>query len=70
MLLFRDEDHIKRWCSARDISFGATMTPEQGWRLAYMWFKDRLKPDWQRYTPDETRSVFASIGLTSDFWKL
>jgi hypothetical protein len=46
------------------------MTPEQGWRLAYEWFKDRLKADWRRYTPDETRSIFASIGLTDDFWKL
>ena len=34
MLLFRGEEHIDRWCSVRDLSRGATLTPEQGWRLA------------------------------------
>ena len=70
MLLFRDEEHVSRWCNARDLPRGGTMTPEQGWRLAHEWFKDRLNPDWRRYSPDETRSIFASIGLTSDFWKI
>jgi carboxypeptidase C (cathepsin A) len=70
MLLFRDEEHVSRWCTARDLPIGGTMTPEQGWRLAHEWFEDRLKPDWRRHTLDETESVFASIGLTSDFWKL
>ena len=46
------------------------MTLQQGWRLAQEWFKDRLNPGWRRYTPDETRSIFTSIGLTSDFWKI
>ena len=70
MLLFRDEVHVNRWCRARDIPIGGMMTLEQGWRLAQEWFKDRLNPGWRRYTPDETRSIFASIGLTSDFWKI
>lgn len=46
------------------------MTPEQGWRLAHEWFKDRLKPDWRRYTLDETEAIFSSIGLTGEFWNL
>ena len=44
MLLFRAEQHIDRWCSARDIPRGATLTPEQGWRLAHAWYKDKVKP--------------------------
>ena len=70
MLIFRDEDHIDRWCSARDLSRGGTMTPEQGWRLAHAWFKDRLRPDWRRYSLEETESIFAAIGLTGEFWSL
>jgi len=70
MLLFRDDEHVNRWCNVRDLSRGGTMTPEQGWRLAHAWFKDRLRPDWRRYTVEETESIFASIGLTSVFWSV
>ena len=46
------------------------MTPDQMWRLAHAWFTDKLKPDWRRHTVDEAEAVFASIGLTGDFWRL
>ena len=70
MLLFRDEEHVDRWCRARDLPRGALLTPEQGWRLAYGWFKDRLKPDWRRHTVLETEALLAEIGLTGPFWSL
>jgi len=70
MLLFRDEEHVNRWCAARSLTPSATMTPEQGWNLAYEWFKDRLKPDWRRYTVEETESIFRDIGLVGKFWQL
>lgn len=49
---------------------GATLTPEQGWRLAKAWFEDRLSPDWRRKTPEEAQAVLESIGLVGDFWQL
>lgn len=70
MLLFRDEEHVNRWCTARDLPHGATMTPAQGWSLAHIWFKDRLNPDWCRYTLEETKSIFDSIKLDGEFWAL
>ena len=39
MLLFRDEEHVDRWCSARDMPRGAIITPEQTWRLAEGWYR-------------------------------
>ena len=70
MLLFRDEEHVDRWCRARELPRGALFTPEQGWRLAYGWFKDRLKPEWRRYTVEEAEAVLEAAGLTGAFWKL
>ena len=70
MLLFRAEEHIDRWCGMRDLSRGAMMTPEQGWRLAHGWYASKLKADWRRHTLEETEALLASIGLTGPFWNL
>ena len=70
MLLFRDEEHVDRWCEAWDLTRGATITPEQAWRLAYGWYKDKVKPQWRRHTVDEAEALLSSIGLTNAFWNL
>jgi Alkylmercury lyase len=70
MLLFRAEEHIDRWCQTHDIGRGATLTPEQGWRLAYDWYKDKLKREWKRHTLEETEALLASVGLAGPFWNL
>ncbi len=70
MLLFRSEEHIDRWCRARDLPRGGIMTPEQGWRLARAWYADKLKPDWRRKSLDEAEALFAEIGLSGQFWNL
>jgi hypothetical protein len=70
MLLFRDEEHVDRWCDMRELARGAIVTPEQTWRLAYGWYKDKIKPDWRRHTVDETEGLLSSVGLTGPFWNL
>ena len=70
MLLFRDEEHVDRWCRARDLSRGPLFTPDQGWQLAYEWFKNKLKPDWRRHTVEEAEALLAAVGLEGLFWKL
>ena len=70
MLLFRDEEHVNRWCRGRNIPPGGTMSLAQGWQLAHVWFKDRLNPDWRRYTLEETRSIFRELHLDGDFWEI
>jgi len=49
---------------------GEVISLALAWRLAQAWYHDRLNPFWHRKTPDETRQVFADLGLTSEFWKL
>lgn len=70
MLLFRDEEHVDRWCEARDLARGAVITPDQTWRLAREWYKNKVKPDWRRDTLEETEALLVSIGLTGAFWNL
>lgn len=70
MRLFRSEEHVENWLRMNDRAKGHVFSPEQLWRLAQLWFADRLSPTWRRFTPDEIRDVFAKSGLTGDFWRV
>ena len=70
MLLFRDEEHVDRWCAAREMTRGAIVTAEQAWQLARGWYGNKLSPDWRRHTVDEAEALLAEIGLTGEFWSL
>jgi hypothetical protein len=70
MLLFRSEEHVDRWSRARDIPKGAVFGADRLWGLATAWYRDRMLPEWRRRTAEEAEAVFASIGLTGDFWQL
>jgi hypothetical protein len=70
MLAFRSEEHVNRWREQRCLAPGAVFSPDQLWRLAYEWYRDRLSPAWRRKTPEEAETIFAEIGLTGPFWQL
>lgn len=70
MLLFRDEEHVDRWCAARDLPRGAVISPEQVWRLARGWYRDKVNPAWRRHTLEEAVALFDEVGLTGEFWAL
>jgi hypothetical protein len=68
MLLFRSEEHVRTWY--RGAATGAMLTLNQQWELARIWYADVTAPDWRRRTPQEAGAVFASLGLTGEFWRL
>lgn len=70
MLLFRSEQHIDRWCEQWNRPRGGTLTLAQGWKLAQLWYGDRLNPQWQPKTASEAESVFQDVGLVGEFWKM
>jgi hypothetical protein len=70
MLLFRDEEHIDRWCSQWSQARGATLTIGQAWQLADGWFRNKMDADWHRATREEAEALLAEIGLTGPFWSL
>jgi hypothetical protein len=71
MLLFRDEEHVERWCKQWRLERGAILALDAAWRLARAWFTaDRGAPAWRRPAIDEVEALFASLGLTTAFWRL
>jgi hypothetical protein len=46
------------------------MTVPQAWELSQKWYGNRLDPDFRRPTREEAQAIFASVGLTGDFWRL
>lgn len=67
---FRSEEHIETWYRRRGIATRATLSLNQQWELACIWYADRMAPDWRRRTADEAQAAFTSIGLTGEFWRL
>jgi len=70
MRLFRSEEHVARWSEETGLPVGDVFSLDSLWRLAQLWFADRLSPSWRRRTPDEAHAIFAKSGLHGAFWKL
>lgn len=49
---------------------GAVVALEQLWRLATLWYDDRLDSNWRRRSPEERQELLGRIGLTGEFWRL
>ena len=57
-----------RWLAGREP--GATIPVAKLSELAHAWWSDRLSPDWQPRTRDESQAILDRLGLTGDFWHL
>ena len=68
MLLFRSEEHVDRWCLARNLPRRPIINLEQLWQLALAWYENRLTVESRRPGPDEIDEIFARLGLTDPFW--
>lgn len=70
MLLFRSEEHIEPWCKQNNLPRGDVFTLDQAWKLARVWYQDRMNPGWRRKSLDEAEAIFTEIGLQGPFWSL
>jgi hypothetical protein len=71
MLLFRSEEHVRRWCSQWGQAFGSILSLDQAWLLAQAWYsEDRRKTEWRRKTKEEAQALFERLGLLGPFWQL
>jgi len=71
MLLFWSEEHLEKWLKDWKMRPGATLSLDQCWRLAHGWYApDRRKPDWRRFTTNETEMILSGLGLVSPYWQL
>lgn len=68
MHLFRSEEHIVRWLDGREP--GATIAVTTLCDLAHRWWGDRLAPDWEPRSRNESQAILTSLDLTGLFWEL
>ena len=68
MLFFRSEEQVRQWCAARGVPMRPLVRMDQLWGLATTWYSTRLQEDSRRPGPDETREIFAGLGLGGGFW--
>lgn len=61
---------MRRWSETSETPVGATFGLDALWRLAELWFRDRLELAWRRRTPDEVEAIFERAGLGGPFWSL
>lgn len=71
MLLFRNEEHVDRWCRQWGMPRGAILSMDAAWRLASAWFAaDRGEPSWRRPPLEQVEALFTSLGFDGPFWSL
>jgi hypothetical protein len=49
---------------------GETLTLEQTWALAQLWYGDRLNADFRGRSAEQAQDIFRRLGLQSSFWHL
>jgi hypothetical protein len=69
MLLFRSEEELQTWCTARGTVRGAILTLPHVWALSQVWYGNRLSPDYRGRSLEEIRAIFTSQDMIGDFWQ-
>ncbi len=69
MLLFRDEEHIDRWCETRHAP-GRDADTGTGLAARARLVQRQAEPEWRRQTLEEAETPIARVGLTGAFWNL
>jgi hypothetical protein len=49
---------------------GELLPYEQVWKLAQLWYADRLSPAFKGRSLAEARQIFVQLGLVSPFWQV
>ena len=68
--LFKSEEHAERWRDKHKPPASAFLPIEQATALAHEWYKNKLDPDWRRYTTEEAEAIFDELALDPEFWRL
>jgi hypothetical protein len=61
---------VRAWCGQQGIAAGAMCELERLWKLASMWYRDRLDANWRRKTIAERQAILDAVGLHGSFWQL
>ena len=67
---FCTNEHAERYVSTVDEHLGELVPIEVMWRLANVWYGDRLARDYRQRTREASQSLLDGVGLTGEFWRL
>ena len=70
MNFFSSPDHLKEWKTENSINTGYTITFPQIINMSKLFYKNRLKVDYERPNIKEITTFFKSIGLKGNFWNI
>lgn len=59
---------MNRWCAARGVKPGATLTPQQVWALSLPWYAPRMQSTYEGRSAEEVNAIFREVGLEGSFW--
>jgi Alkylmercury lyase len=68
--LFCSPAHVDAWARSGPHPVGQVIPAAVMWRLAQVWYGDRLDPGWSPRPLDEAQQLLEGCGLTGDFWQL
>jgi hypothetical protein len=67
---FRTPDDAATWSARHGFPLGDVVPLDRVLALARVWYGRHLDPGWRKWTVDEARAMFASVGLTSPTWEV
>jgi hypothetical protein len=70
VLPFRCEADIDAWSARHRLPRGRAVPLPQLAELAARWYGRHADADWLKWTRTEAQSIFHSVGLTDEFWRL
>jgi hypothetical protein len=68
--LFCDRSHVEDWARSAPHPVGEVIPSHAMWRLAQVWYGNRLDPDWSPRPLPAAQALLRQCGLTGDFWQL
>lgn len=70
VLPFRKEADVDEWSHRHAIPKGAVVPIAQVAELGRAWYGNYADSEWQKWSIDEAREIFARVGLEGPFWAL
>jgi hypothetical protein len=67
---FSSSAALDDWVARTGAAPGTIVPLEQLWRLALVWYADRLDPEWAPRSVERSQALLEEIGLRGDFWAL
>ncbi len=70
MLVFHNEEQINQWTKRHNIPKGDVQPITNVWEFSKKWYGNHLNPNWEKWTMQEAKAIFAEFKLTNKIWDL